>query len=191
MTTAWTGGQYSVLRVLLALGALGVLLGSRWPVIATLLGLAPIVLLAIGARDRIASPVLAAWIVVAAWSWPAVAMSIVLLLHAALPPGRLVLKTGHAQIEFYSGATVILEGPAEFRVVSRTEGYCASGKLRATVPPQAHGFRIGSPSVNLVDRGTEFGLNVTGGKTAVHVFKGEVHLYAPAAADGSDRRRVR
>lgn len=102
---------------------------------------------------------------------------------APLSPGSFVLKAGYAQIEFYSGATVVLEGPAEFRVVSRTEGYCASGKLRATVPPQAHGFRIGSPSVNLVDRGTEFGLNVTGGKTAVHVFKGEVHLYKPAGGD--------
>ncbi len=99
-----------------------------------------------------------------------------------LPPGQLVLKSGYAQIEFYNGATVILEGPAEFRILSRTEGYCASGKLRATVPPQAHGFRIGSPALNLVDRGTEFGLNVEGAKTAVHVFKGEVHLYDPKAA---------
>jgi hypothetical protein len=105
-----------------------------------------------------------------------------------LAPGQLVLKSGYAQIEFYNGATVILEGPAEFRILSRTEGYCASGKLRATVPPQAHGFRIGSPALNLVDRGTEFGLNVAGGKTAVHVFKGEVHLYDPkAGADGAPK----
>jgi hypothetical protein len=38
-----------------------------------------------------------------------------------LPPGKLVLKAGHAQIEFYSGATVILEGPAEFELSSRTK----------------------------------------------------------------------
>ena len=96
-----------------------------------------------------------------------------------LPPGRLVLKSGHAHLEFYNGATVILEGPAEFRLISRTEAYCARGKLRATVPPQAHGFAIGSPSLNLIDRGTEFGLEVGGGKSAVHVFQGQVDVYEP------------
>src|SRR5207247_1023470 len=52
--------------------------------------------------------------------------------------------------------------------------------LRATVPPQATGFTIRSPKLDLVDRGTEFGLDVTdGGKTDVHVFQGKVELYEP------------
>jgi hypothetical protein len=106
-----------------------------------------------------------------------------------LPPGRLVLKTGYAQIEFYSGATVVLEGPAAFRVVSRAEGYCERGKLRATVPNQAQGFRIGSPALNLVDRGTEFGLEV-GASTAVHVFRGAVEIFAPDAKPGAAPRKL-
>jgi hypothetical protein len=58
------------------------------------------------------------------------------------------------------------------------------GKLRATVPPQAQGFTIGSPKCDLVDRGTEFGLQVSpGDRTDVHVFQGKVELYNP----GSDR----
>jgi hypothetical protein len=100
---------------------------------------------------------------------------------APLPPGRLVLKSGSAQIEFYSGATVVLEGPTEFQLVSRTRAYCARGKLRARVPPHAQGFAVGSPAVNLIDRGTEFGLDVRGGKTEVHVFEGKVDLYDPGA----------
>lgn len=97
-----------------------------------------------------------------------------------LPPGLLRLKSGLAHIEFYCGATVILEGPAEFHLRSRTEGFCASGKLRATVPPTAHGFTIGSPKLHLVDRGTEFGLAVgTDGQTEVHVFQGQVDLHDP------------
>jgi hypothetical protein len=100
---------------------------------------------------------------------------------APLPPGWLRLKSGVAHLEFYSGATVILEGPAEIRLISRIEAYCARGKLRATVPPQAHGFTIGSPSLDLVDRGTEFGLSV-GERTEVHVFEGKVELYGPGAA---------
>jgi hypothetical protein len=102
-----------------------------------------------------------------------------------LHPGWLRLKSGSAQIEFYSGATVILQGPAELQLVSRMEAYCARGKLRATVPHQAEGFRIGSPKLDLVDRGTEFGLQVAD-RTEVHVFQGKVELYDP----GSDRKEA-
>jgi hypothetical protein len=98
-----------------------------------------------------------------------------------LPPGRLVLKSGYAHLEFYSGATVILEGPAELTLVSRAEAYCARGKLRATVPPQAQGFAIRSPAMDLIDRGTEFGLEVGGARTNVHVFQGHVDVYDPGA----------
>jgi hypothetical protein len=94
---------------------------------------------------------------------------------AALPPGLLRLRSGVAHLEFYSGATVILEGPAEFRLVSANEGFCVRGKLRVTVPPQAEGFTIRSPRLNVVDRGTEFGLLVDGkDRTEVHVFQGKV-----------------
>jgi hypothetical protein len=97
-----------------------------------------------------------------------------------LRPGWLRLKSGLAHIEFYSGATVILEGPAELRLISRTEAYCSRGKLRATVPAPAQGFAIGTPKLDLIDRGTEFGLAVEAGKqTEVHVFQGKVDLYAP------------
>ncbi len=106
------------------------------------------------------------------------------LMRAGTPlsPGWLRLKSGFAQIEFYSGATVILEGPAELQLISRMEAYCARGKLRATVPPEAQGFTISSPELALVDRGTEFGLQVgASGKTEVHVFQGKVELYDPGA----------
>jgi hypothetical protein len=110
---------------------------------------------------------------------------------APLPAGRLVLKSGHAHIEFYSGVTVILEGPAEFQLLSRNAAYCAHGKLRARVPPHAQGFSIGAPNLNLVDRGTEFGLDVGGARTEVHVFEGKVDLYDPGAdADAPPRKEL-
>jgi hypothetical protein len=97
---------------------------------------------------------------------------------AALPPGRLRLKSGFAHIQFYSGAMVVLEGPADFQLISRTEAFCARGKLRATVPAHAQGFAIGSPQLDLVDRGTEFGLQVNAdNQTEVQVFQGKVDLY--------------
>ncbi len=103
-----------------------------------------------------------------------------------LPPGRLRLRSGLAHIQFYSGATVILEGPADFQLLSRTEAYCWRGKLRATVPTQAQGFTIRSPNLDLIDRGTEFGLQVDPGEqTEVHVFQGKVEWY-----DGEPNQRT-
>lgn len=109
-----------------------------------------------------------------------------------LRPGWLRLKAGAAHIEFYGGATVILEGPADLELVSRTQAYCARGKLRATVPPQAQGFTIASPAMDLVDRGTEFGLSVgAGDATEVHVFQGRVDLYdAGAGHDAAPRQAL-
>lgn len=107
---------------------------------------------------------------------------------APLAPGRLRLKAGLAHLEFYSGATVILEGPAELELLSSGSAYCARGKLRATVPPQAQGFTIGTPKLKLVDRGTEFGVEVgAADQTEVHVFQGKVEMYD----EGSDPRPAR
>ena len=97
-----------------------------------------------------------------------------------LSPGWLKLKSGIAQIEFYHGARVLIEGPAELQLVSSGEATCTRGKLSAQVPPQAKGFRINTPKGTIVDLGTEFGLDVSAANEEVHVFKGEVELHQPA-----------
>jgi hypothetical protein len=106
-------------------------------------------------------------------------------LGAALAPGWLRLKAGVLQVEFFNGAHVVLEGPGELQVVSAKEAFCNSGKLSAEAPPSAHGFRIRTPQMNLVDLGTAFGLAVSGNGTVVHVFKGEVELQEKSAAKQS------
>jgi hypothetical protein len=108
-----------------------------------------------------------------------------------LPPGWLRLKAGYAQLEFYSGATVILEGPADLQLLSRMEAYCERGKLRVTVPPHAQGFAIRTPKVELVDLGTEFGVQVDEGKgTEIQVFQGKVELYDAGSNRGEMPRDV-
>jgi hypothetical protein len=98
---------------------------------------------------------------------------------AALPAGKLSLKSGLLQIEFFSGAIVVLEGPAEFQLVSATRGFCSKGKLRSSVPPQAQGFTIGTPGMDVVDLGTEFALSVDEkGSGQVHVIEGEIQLHS-------------
>lgn len=95
-----------------------------------------------------------------------------------LPEGRIKLKQGVAQIEFFGGATLILEGPGDLEIRSASEAFCRSGKLRASVPPAARGFSIDTPDGKVVDLGTEFGLEVgEGGSPEVHVFDGKVELH--------------
>lgn len=99
-----------------------------------------------------------------------------------LAPGWLRIKSGLAQIEFYQGARVTLEGPAAFRLISANEAFCSAGKLSAHVPPQAKGFRIDTPKGTIVDLGTDFGLDLNAPAAELHVFKGEVELHAKGAA---------
>lgn len=94
----------------------------------------------------------------------------------ALSPGWLRLDSGLAQIEFNDGARVILEGPAEFEIRSRSEAFCREGRLSAQVPAAAHGFKIASPEMTVVDLGTAFGFEAHAGAAQVHVFEGKVQL---------------
>lgn len=97
---------------------------------------------------------------------------------AALEPGILHIAEGVAQLEFYSGAQVIVEGPAEFELISPYHARCLKGKIRARVPKQAQGFSIQTASFELIDLGTEFGMDVsTSGAANVRVFDGEVELH--------------
>ncbi len=95
---------------------------------------------------------------------------------SALKPGWLRLRSGLAQVVFYSGARVVLEGPAELRLVSANEAACPRGRLLAEVPEPARGFRLSTDQLKLVDLGTSFGIDATSRQTEVHVFKGKVEL---------------
>lgn len=102
---------------------------------------------------------------------------------AQLPGGWVSLKSGTAKIEFFSGARVTLQGPAEFALNSSMRGYLRSGKLLAYCPAVAHGFTVGAPGCAVMDLGTEFGLVVdTAGGAKVVVLKGRVSLEARGRA---------
>ena len=98
----------------------------------------------------------------------------------ALLPGQLSLASGYAQVEFFCGATVIIEGPAELDLQSPLLARVQSGRLRAQVPPAARGFSLEIDDIKVVDLGTEFGLSVTQEGASVQVFDGEVELQQPA-----------
>lgn len=103
-----------------------------------------------------------------------------------LRSGTLQLNSGFAEMRFYSGVSMIVEGPARFEADSASTVKLLSGKLTASVPPAGHGFTVTCPAATVVDLGTEFGVNIHGnGLTDVDVFKGAVSLAAapPASAD--------
>lgn len=99
-----------------------------------------------------------------------------------LGPGWLKFNKGLVEIQFHRGARVVVEGPAEFELMSDMQARCVFGKVSAEVPPPATGFEILSPRVRVVDRGTAFGLDVErDGLAEVHVFSGKVDLSTTAA----------
>lgn len=101
---------------------------------------------------------------------------------SVISPGTLKMRAGLAELQFYSGARLILEGEVDIDVLSVDCAECRRGRLRAFVPEPARGFSVLTPKFEVVDLGTEFGLQIDStGQSTVQVFDGEVDVYA---ADG-------
>ena len=96
--------------------------------------------------------------------------------NAPIEPGVIKLKSGIVRLDFFSGARVLLTGPAEFELVSKDRAICRSGKISAEVPPQARGFTIVTPEGEVHDLGTAFGMNVGAGGSDIHVIEGEIEI---------------
>lgn len=94
----------------------------------------------------------------------------------SLSSETLKLQSGSATIQFFSGASMILKGPTELSLTSAWEATCHEGTVRMKVPPAARGFKLHSPSTEIIDLGTEFGFQVQNGEGHVEVFDGEIAL---------------
>jgi len=106
-----------------------------------------------------------------------------------IPPSVLRLRSGLAQIEFYSGASLLLESPAELQLISADQCFCRKGKFRVVVPRSAQGFTVLTADIEMVDLGTEFGVEVTPQReTQVHVFDGKIELYPPDTQHAAENR---
>lgn len=92
-------------------------------------------------------------------------------------PVTLQLRSGLVRLEFDSGVEVTLEGPAVFQLFDIAKTELKSGLLTATVPPGAEGFRVDTPSAQVIDLGTSFGIDLrSDGFSNVSVFDGEVEV---------------
>lgn len=100
-------------------------------------------------------------------------------------PATIRLKSGLVRLEFDSGVEVTLEGPAIFKLVDVANTELISGLLTATVPPGAEGFTVDTPSAQVIDLGTSFGIDLRNdGFSNVSVFDGEIEV---APLDSTER----
>jgi hypothetical protein len=100
------------------------------------------------------------------------------------------LLSGVAEITFTDGAAVTVQGPADFSLATSDRGYLRRGHLVAEVPRRAIGFTIETPSAEIVDLGTEFGVDVDAtGRTDVQVLAGAVNVDYSSLDDKSKSAR--
>jgi len=93
-----------------------------------------------------------------------------------LQPGDFAFSGGVAVIDFFCGATLVVEGPAQLDVISDWAVSVKNGRIEATVPPAAQGFTVKAAGTDIIDLGTRFALDMSEGKAQVAVIDGEVLL---------------
>lgn len=95
------------------------------------------------------------------------------------------LESGFVRLVFDDGVEVTLEGPAEYELIKPGKTRLRTGLLTATVPEGAEGFQVETPTAEVVDLGTSFGVDLREtGFSRVSVFDGEVEV---AASDKSKK----
>lgn len=88
---------------------------------------------------------------------------------------RMHLKEGLVELEFHSGAQIILHGPAVFTPTGESSGHLESGKLTGEV--SNGNFRLLTPAAEIIDLGTAFGVVANDDLgTDVVVFDGRVQV---------------
>lgn len=99
------------------------------------------------------------------------------------------LRSGFLRLAFDDGVEVTLQGPAEYQLLAVGKTKLTSGLLTATVPPGAEGFTVDTPSAEVVDLGTAFGIDLLeDGVSRISVFEGEVEVALP---DSIEKRLLR
>jgi hypothetical protein len=106
----------------------------------------------------------------------------------ALRTGEYELNSGLVNLRFTNGVEVVVESPARFSLESSQLLILHAGRLSANVSPAGKGFTVQTPSADVIDHGTEFGVEVTAGLgSEIHVFRGEVEVKSRTADEDTLR----
>ena len=92
---------------------------------------------------------------------------------------NLLLQDGLVELLFDNNTKVVIEGPAEFELSADNQVDLQYGRLYASVPREAIGFTVNTPTSQIIDLGTEFGVQADAlGDVFLHVIKGKTSLLA-------------
>jgi hypothetical protein len=112
------------------------------------------------------------------------------LIGQKMAAGRCRLDGGVALITFESGATAILQAPAELELVTKNNAFLHSGQVFVRASNLKDGFKLETPTARLLDLGTEFGVSVNAsGDALLQVYEGEV-LAELKNTESKDGQRV-
>lgn len=94
------------------------------------------------------------------------------------------LIQGMVELGFPNGATAVIQGPASFRVEGNELLALDIGQCSVHAPPGAEGFRVETPEISIVDRGTRFSVNVSqSSETDVQVVEGAADVYRKSSPE--------
>lgn len=104
-----------------------------------------------------------------------------------LGKGWVLLDRGTVEIEFHSGAQVEVTGPAVFGIDTAMRAFLEFGKVTVHAPGTARDFVVATESMEVVDLGTRFEVEVDpqSGESNVSVIEGLVDLHL--GSRGADR----
>ena len=101
------------------------------------------------------------------------------------------LQKGVITVVFDYGAEVVIEAPSEFRLNSAGDMTLRSGHLYANVPGRSTGFAVETPTSQIIDLGTEFGVRVDfDGTCDVHMIKGKASLIPGAKGEAIGNSQI-
>ncbi len=87
------------------------------------------------------------------------------------------LREGIVELQLNQGVKITVKAPSQFEVDHAMRLVLHQGSLAAEVSPEGKGFVVDTPTMSVVDYGTEFGVQVSEDQSGeVHVFKGVVDV---------------
>jgi hypothetical protein len=100
----------------------------------------------------------------------------------------LTLVRGAARISMGFGAEIAAKGPCALRIISRDRVQLQFGEVAVHVADWAHGFKVETPAMDVIDLGTTFVVSASqDARTETSVIKGQVKVSPRQPADGNPR----
>lgn len=110
---------------------------------------------------------------------------------SAFATGPIVLESGRLEIQLSSGVHLEMTGPLEGELIDAMHLRLKSGRLNANVGERGKGFTVFTEAGDVIDLGTEFGIEVDpDGESRVAVFSGQVEVRPRESGEGRKPKTI-